>query len=128
MSSMNVTRAAALAAVLGGLVWVVAAAVDQGGNVNPTLRGVGLLCVLAALAASGYALVPTAPLWLRALVCLATPALGYAVWATVRDAFDTNSLPVLAGGLVALAIGGLVLARTRGDEVDPPVHGHRASR
>jgi hypothetical protein len=125
---MNPTRAAALAAVLGGLVWVVAALVDWGENANPVVYGVGLVWFLLALAAMGYVLVEKAPVWLRAVVCVATPALGYAVWATVREAFDTDHLPMLVAGLGMLAVGALTVARSRSAAVEQPVHGHRATR
>jgi hypothetical protein len=126
---MNVSRAAAVAAVLGGLVWVVAAVVDWGQDVNPVVSAVGLLWFLLALAGVGYSLVDRAPVWLRAVVSVATPLLGYGVWATLVDAFSSSALPVLLSGLVMLAVGGTTLVRGR--DAAPavtPVHGRRAAR
>ena len=125
---MNATRAAALAAVLGGLVWAAAAVLDWEQDVHPVAYVVGLGWLLVALAALGYALVEKAPVWLRVIVCVATPALGYAVWFTVRDAFDTDWLPVSLAALLMLAVGALTLARTRPEVTEQPVHPHRAAR
>ena len=126
---MNVSRAAAMAAVLGGLVWLVAAALDWGQDVNPIVYTIGLVWFLVALMGLGYGLVDKAPVWLRAVVSVATPLLGYGVWFTISDAFASNYLPVLAAGLLLVAIGGLVLVRGRSAEpVAAPVRGRRAAR
>jgi hypothetical protein len=126
---MNVSRAAATAAVLGGLAWLVAAALAWGQDVNPTLYTIGLVGFLVALTGLGYGLVDKAPVWLRAVVSVATPLLGYGVWFTISDAFTSNYLPVLAAGLLLIAIGGVVLARSRSAEpVEAPVRGRRAAR
>lgn len=125
---MFVTRAAAVAAVLGGLVWVVAAVLDWGAGVDPVAYLVGLGGFLLALAGLGYTLVDHAPVWLRAIVLVATPVLGYAVWITVADAFDNDSLPVLGAGVALLLAGGAALARRSRKPVQAPVRGHRAAR
>jgi hypothetical protein len=126
---MNVSRAAAAAAVLGGLVWIVAAVVDWGQNVNPVVSTVGLLWFLLALAGMGYSLVHHAPLWLRVVVSVATPLLGYGVWFTLLDAFDRSALPVLLSGLVLLVVGGSALVRGRAAEpVEASARGRRAAR
>jgi hypothetical protein len=126
---MNVTRATAGAAVLGGLVWVVGAALAWGQDVSAVATALGLLGLLVALAGVGYSLVETAPVWLRAVVSAATPLLGYGVWATLVAAFDDSALPVLLSGLVMLAVGGTAWARGRETApADAPVHGRRAAR
>ena len=126
---MNVSRTAAMAAVLGGLVWLVAAALDWGQDVNPVVYTVGLVWFLVALMGLGYGLVDKAPMWLRAVVSVATPLLGYGVWFTISDAFSSNYLPVLVAGLLLVAVGGLVLARSRRAEpAEAPVRGRRAAR
>ena len=126
---MNVSRAAAMAAVLGGLVWLVAAALDWGQDVNPIVYTIGLVWFLVALMGLGYGLVDKAPVWLRAVVSVATPLLGYGVWFTISDAFTSNYLPVRAAGLLLVAIGGVVLARSRSAEpVEARVRGRRAAR
>src|SRR6478736_10531041 len=126
---MNVSRAAAAAAVLGGLVWLVAGLLDWGQDVNAVASTVGLVCYLLGLMGLGYRLVDHAPVWLRAVVTVATPLLGYGVWFTVDDAFTSSYLPVLVAGLLLVGIGGLVLARSRdAAPVDAPVRGRRAAR
>ena len=126
---MSVSRTAATAAVLGGLVWLVAAALDWGQDVNPVVYTVGLVWFLLASMGLGYGLVAKAPVWLRAVVSVATPLLGYGVWFTISDAFTSNYLPVLAAGLLLVAVGVLVLARGWGAEpVETPVRGRRAAR
>ena len=125
---MNLTRAAAGAAVLGGLVWVAAAVVAWGEDVNPVAGALGAVLFLLTFGAIGYSLVDRAPVWLRAVVCVATPALAYAVWITVEAGFATDHLPVLVAGLVLLGGGGLALARTRSEPVEVPVRGRRAAR
>ena len=125
---MNLTRATAGAAVPGGLVWVAAAVVAWGEDVNPVAGALGAVLFLLTFGAIGYSLVDRAPVWLRAVVCVATPALAYAVWITVEAGFATDHLPLLVAGLVLLAGGGLALARTRGEPVEVPVRGRRAAR
>ena len=90
---MSVSRAAGMAAVLGGLVWLVAAALDWGRDVNPVVYTVGLVWFLVASMGLGYGLVDKAPVWLRAVVSVATPLLGYGVWFTISDAFTARSRP-----------------------------------
>ncbi len=131
---MNTTRAGALAAVLGGLVWLVGALVGWGGDVPVAVLAIGLVCFVIAFAALGYSLVDRAPRWLRAVVCVATPALALTVWVAVSDAFAADHLPVLVAGLLALAVALPVLRRERrqsqkgGAGHRPPVHGRRAAR
>src|SRR5690349_761416 len=121
---MNVTRATAGAAVLGGLVWAVGAALAWGQDVGAVVTALGLLGFLVALAGVGYSLVETAPVWLRAVVSVATPLLGYGVWATLVAAFDDSALPVLLSGLVMLAVGATAWARARETtSADAPVRG-----
>ena len=125
---MSVSRVAWTAALLGGLVWVLAGTVGWGGYADGLVYDVGLVLVVVAFAALGYSLVDSAPVWLRAVVTVATPALAYMVWVTVRDAFAAGYLPVLAAGLVLAAAGGVGLGRTRGERPPAVVRGRRAAR
>jgi hypothetical protein len=110
---MTVTRAAALLALLGGVVWIVAAVLGWGDDVDRSMYLAGLVLFLLAAAAGGYTLVTTAPIWLRAVVVVASVMLGYLVWVTIRDAFAQDAVPVLGAGIVLVLAGGVGLTRRR---------------
>ncbi len=136
---MNVIRLASVAALLGGLVWVVGAVLYWGGNLNPTLYLSGLSLMVLWLAGAGYTLVSTAPIWLRAVVTLATPALGTSVWLIIRDSLPSGDVAAMVGGVLLVVAGGIGLGRGGPDapEVEEDagrhlqerqVHGRRAAR
>lgn len=126
---MTSGRAASIAAVLGGLVWVAAAALDWGDDVNPIAYLVGLVWFVVSLAALGYSLTAKAPVWLRGIVSLATPALGFMVWVTLRDPFLTNDLPVGVAGVMMVASGVRGVRRAKPKvRREAPVRGRRAAR
>jgi hypothetical protein len=131
---MTVTRLGSVAALVGGLLWVVAAVLGWGDDtVNQALSLGGLALLVVAFAALGYALVTTAPVWLRAVVTVATPVLGAMVWVIVADSVSTEYVAVLAGGLLLLVGGGVALPRGRRTTVERPgppprAPGHRAAR
>jgi hypothetical protein len=126
---MNATRTASIAAVLGGLVWVAAAVLAWEADVATVGYVIGLWCLLVALAAGGYALVDHAPAWLRAVVSVATPALGFGVWFSVEDAVDRNYATVLAAAVLALVAGLVGVKRGAAGPARQPVRGgHRAPR
>jgi hypothetical protein len=83
--------------------------------------------LVLSLAAGGYALVATAPVWLRLIVMVATPALGYMIWITLRAAFTTDHVPVLVVGVGMVAAGLIGLGRAR-PAPQAPVRGRRAAR
>ncbi|MGZ4494136.1 MAG: hypothetical protein ACXVWU_05510 [Nocardioides sp.] len=114
--------------VMGGLVWLAAAVRGWAGNADPTLVTAGLVLFGVSLAAAGYALVRTAPLWLRLVVMVATPSLGYMIWITARDAFTVDHTPVLVFGVLMVTAGLIGLGRHRGEAAPAPVHGRRAAR
>ena len=131
---MTVSRVGAVAAVLGGVAWIVAGALAWGEDtLGRPLYLTGLVLLVVAFAALGYALVATAPVWLRAVVTIATPALGTMVWLILRDSLAdpvaavTGGALLLVGGGVALARGGLRPAEPAGDP-PPPARGRRAAR
>ncbi|NUS52176.1 MAG: hypothetical protein HOQ22_14195 [Nocardioidaceae bacterium] len=121
-----------MAAILGGLVWIVGGVLGWGANVNPVAYLVGLGWFLVAFAAFGYTLVDHAPVWLRGIVSLATPALAYVVWMSVTDAFATDSPPALGAGLLLLVVGAVAMGRggrsTAAAPAHVPVRGRRAAR
>jgi hypothetical protein len=109
----------------------VSALLGWGEEQEQTAYLVGLTLVVGALAFGGYALVATAPVWLRAVVTLATPALGFAVWLTVMESVTPGYLPVIIGGVVLVVAGAIGLGRgaQRDDKPEPPpAHGRRAAR
>ena len=131
---MTVSRVGAVAAVLGGLAWVVAGVLGWGDDtLNQGLYVAGLVLLVVAFAALGYALVATAPVWLRGVVTIATPALGLMVWLIVRDSLPSDHVAAVTGGAVLLVGGGIALARgrssaSRSPEPPPPARGRRAAR
>ena len=132
---MNPSRVASLAALVGGVSWSVAALLAWGDTTveaGPAglLVWFGAAVLVVALGSAGYALVATAPVWLRALVSVATPVLVAMVWTLVADALGAEYLSALVGALFALASGALGLRRGRpAAPVEPaPVRGRRAAR
>ncbi len=129
---MSVSRWGSVAALLGGLAWVVSAVLGWGEDPEQVSYLLGLALLVVALAAAGYSLVATAPVWLRAVVTLATPALGFTVWLVVLDSVSTGSVAVALAGVVLLVGGGIGLGRTSGrtreERPEPPVRGRRAAR
>ena len=129
---MSVSRWGSVAALLGGLAWVVSAVLGWGEDPEQVSYLLGLAMLVVALAAAGYSLVATAPVWLRAVVTLATPALGFTVWLVVLDSVSTGSVAVALAGVVLLVGGGIGLGRTSGrtreERPEPPVRGRRAAR
>lgn len=125
---MSASRIASVAAVVGGLVWVVAAMSDWGGTAGGLVYDAGMVVFGVALAGLGYALVATAPVWLRAVVTVATPALGYMVWVTVESAFGYGSLPVLVAGVLMVVLGGVGMTRHQEAKPVAAVRGRRAAR
>lgn len=153
---MNPRRFASVAALVGGIAWLVKVALvwAGGGENDAGLVGavfvLGLAGVVVALAAAGYALVATAPGWLRAVVTVATPLLVLMVWQlldqAVRAVYTTDTwlrgeLGIVLAAVVALVLGAWGLRRQRpvGDPADStgpaaeepparPVRGRRAAR
>lgn len=121
-----------IGAILGGLVWIVAAVVSWGDDeLNPALYVAGVVLLVAAFAALGYSLVATAPVWLRAVVTVATPLLGLMVWLILRDSIPADYVAAVVGGVLLLVGGGIALGRGSGTPPaapEKPVHGRRAAR
>lgn len=143
---MDPRRIASVAAVLGGLVWLVRAGLIGAGTAPDAadiLLVVGLGLLVVGLAAAGYTLVETAPVWLRAVVALATPLLVMMVWQLLDqaikgvwsgDSWVRDEAARLVAVVVALGLGVWGFRRRRpsreGDEppAPPPVRGRRAAR
>lgn len=130
MHGMTPTRAAAFAALAGGTLWLVRAFAIWGqatasGGVPGAALWTGYVAFALALAASGYSLVATAPVWLRALVSVALPALVAAVWAALAEGLASDWLTSLLGALVGLGWAVLALRHTR--PAPPAVRGRRSA-
>jgi hypothetical protein len=108
---------------LGGLLLVVAGAASllAGGPADwrSVLADVGYAVTVVALAATGYALVARAPVWLRIIVLVALPLLAASVWQVVDQAIDDRvdgwqaaATSHLVAGVVVLAGALLGLRRT----------------
>jgi hypothetical protein len=127
---MKASKFGSVFALLGGAVWIVAAALDLGALASgePLYWG-GLLGLRVALAAAGYAVGASAPVWLRAVVSVATLLLGYTIWALVADGLGRTPTTLLPAGLVML-VAGAAGAMRRGPEREPrrQIGGHRAAR
>ena len=130
------SKIAALAAILAGLVWGAAAVLswgDSGLGDTSTLiwwAGVGLIALSTGLI--GYEAARKSPVWLRLICLFGAAALGASILSSVD--VDLKQAPTIVVGLGAVAlvvglIGLFVSPRKSGaDEPDAPVHGRRAAR
>lgn len=130
---MTVSRLGSIAAVLGGVAWVAAALLAWGEDeLHQALYLAGFALLVAAFASMGYALVATAPVWLRAVVTLATPALGAMVWLILKDAIPQVYVAAVVGGVLLVVGGGIGLSQASGpvasQDPPPPQRGRRAAR
>ncbi|WP_395657352.1 hypothetical protein [Nocardioides sp.] len=117
--------AVAIAAVVGGLCWIVAAWVG-------VLFWVGAVLLTVAVLAAGAALVSRTATWLRAVVAVCFLALVASVLGVLRDNVD-HAVLLVAAGLVAVAVGAPAVVRTRRAEGEAggsrrPERGQRAQR
>ena len=114
---MNVKTVAAVAGLLGGLVWIVAAGMgwadDPLAGTPDTLWlvGYGLFVLCAGLA--GYSLVTGAPVWLRAVATFGAGALAAVVVLSFAPELEVPALPVMIGGALLLLASGAALAMLR---------------
>lgn len=143
---MDPRRIASVAAVVGGVAWLVKVVLvwlgdgDSGSAPVAIAEYVGWVGLFVALAAAGYTLVEKAPVWLRAVVAVATPLLVLMVWLLVDqaaramlsgDGWLREELSTLIAAVVALVLGlwGFRRRRPAGPAGDPPpVRGRRAAR
>jgi hypothetical protein len=132
-----------VAALTGGVGWLVKVALiwaNGGENTDSGLVGVmylvGLVGLVVALGAAGYTLAEKAPVWLRAVVVVATPLLVMVVWVlldqAVRAVYTTegwfrDEVTVLLTAVVALLLGGWGLRRGRAAAEPAPTSGRRTA-
>ncbi|MGB0102184.1 MAG: hypothetical protein WBP61_18035 [Nocardioides sp.] len=120
---------AAPAGLLGGLCWIVAAAVEV-----DALTWAGAVLLALAVLAAGAGLVSSSVLWLRVIVAVCFLALVGSVLQIVRDGGDPLLVDAAAGA-VAVVVAVLVLIRGRrrrgsssgsyaGSHARPPARSH----
>lgn len=118
------------------MAWLVRTYLIWGDDTAPTgglpdlLLRSGTVVLVVALAAGGYALVATAPVWLRGVVSVATVLLILMLWQLVTEALDSDWMTALAGGASAVLLGLYGFGRSRPDPPEEPVvrGGRRAAR
>lgn len=148
---MDPRRVASIAAVVGGVGWLVKVGLvwlsgGDGGGLANLMYVLGFAAFAVALAAAGYTLVEKAPVWLRAVVAVATPLLVLMVWLMLDpaikalypgDSWFNEEVSDLAAGVVALVLGLWEQRRAAAmappdppgaRRAEPPVRGRRAAR
>jgi hypothetical protein len=110
---MPPAKLAAGLALLGGVLWIVRAALGGGdGPVEDVLQVIGLACLVVASAVFGSTLVRSGAAGMRVLIGAASGLLTVAL----IEAFRPAGTPWYDGtwGVIATLIGGTALLRTRG--------------
>lgn len=144
---MDPRRIASVAALVGGVAWLLKIGLlylSDGVNTESGLVGyaeiVGWAALFVSLAAAGYTLVETAPVWLRGVVAICTPLLVLMVWALLDQAVkamyggqswfrDEVSILVAAVIAIIMALWGFGRHRPEDHFAPPaPVRGRRAAR
>ncbi|MGH3330564.1 MAG: hypothetical protein ACRDPJ_04575 [Nocardioidaceae bacterium] len=127
MRTTKSSRIASVAAIGGAAAWFARGLLVRG-EAAPDTAGlpgilllVGMVALSLAVAGSGYALVATAPVWLRGVVSIAFTTLVWMVWQLVVAALDSEWLSTMSGAAVAFVCGVWGLSRGR---PTPPEHTH----
>jgi hypothetical protein len=103
---LDLRRTAQLAGLTGGLAWVVAFFLSDGGSLETALLWVGALLLTVALFGLGLLLVRSDVLALRVFVALALPTLVWGVFAIVHDSTaDPELVNAVFGAIVGLVSG-----------------------
>lgn len=147
---MDPRRIASIAAVLGGVGWLAKVFLlwlnggeEADSSLVPELALFGWAMLALALMAAGYTLVEKAPVWLRAVVAVATALLVLMLWqlldqgikATMDgDSWIRDELSVAIAGVIAVIMGLWGFGRHRPEppqrnrRAAPPPRGRRAAR
>src|SRR5215208_7193812 len=110
---MSTRLGAAVLGALGGLMLAAGGGLSYIAGQEPEwhrlLAIAGYTVAVWALVLFGYGIVPHAPVWLRLLVSIAVPVLGFSVWQAVDQAihdagsgWQANAASWLLAGLLAL--------------------------
>ena len=124
---MPPAKISAVAALLGGVLWIGYALVGGGSDpLATTLYFVGLVCVMVAAGLFGSTLVRTGATGMRVVVGLASGLFAL----SMVQAFRLSDSPWYDGvwGIVVALLGGLALARGRDRSSDRPAAGGAHSR
>jgi hypothetical protein len=114
-NSFDLRRSAQLAGLAGGLAWVFAFFLADGGGLERAVLWLGAILLTAALVALGLLLVRSDVLALRAFVALALPALVWGVFGIVHQSTTDPELVDAAFGAVVGAASMLRLGRPTGE-------------
>ena len=146
---MDPRRIASTAAVVGGVGWLLKVVLiwlgggDIGGPLVAAMSVLGLAALAIALSGGGYTLVERAPVWLRAVVTVATPLLVLMVWQLLDqaikavypgDSWFRDELSTVVAAVAALGLGVWGFGRRRPEAAQraprhaPPARGRRAAR
>lgn len=142
---MRAGKIASIAALAGGVAWLVKVGLIWGNGGTNTDGGLvsvcyllGLVALTVALLAAGYSVVASAPVWLRVVVSVAVLALGWIIFGSIDSAakgvYDgddwlRDELGILISAALALVGGVASLLRSRGHEPEPrETRGRRALR
>ena len=126
---MSASKFASIAAVLGGVAWGGAAYLGFTHSAYAPLPYLaGFVLFVLAQAGSGYALVATAPGWLRFVVSVANAILGYLIWTLIVDSMGKSRLTLGGAAVILFVAGSVGLIRGRSLEPQPQYGGHRAAR
>lgn len=102
----DLRRTTQLAGLTGGLAWVVAPFLADGGSLKTTLLWAGAILLTVTLFGLGLLLVRSDVLALRVFVALALPTLVWGVFAIVHDsAAEPELVDAVFGAIVGLVSG-----------------------
>ena len=138
LHAMAASKIASIAALIGGACWLTKVALiwaNGGSNTDDGLVGVmffvGLGFLVLALAAGGYALVATGPIWLRGVVSVALPVMVSMVWQVIDDLIKAiyteenwlqGELNIILAALIAVSLGLWKVRRSSSGGGDEPRH------
>lgn len=141
LARMTANRVASVAGVLGGVSWLAKVGLIWANGGTNTDEGIvavlylaGLLVLAIAALAAGYAVVTTAPIWLRVVVSVATLALFWILYSVIDSAAQAmysgggwldDELGIVVTAVLALLVGLVALAR-RDRTTSRPQHAHVA--
>ena len=119
---------AALAALVGGLAWVAAFALEQTDRTSQAdlADWVGRALLTVAMIGAGVRLVNHAPIWLRLIAGVGFGLLGWSVLAVLTDGFSSRPIEGAAGA-AAVVVAAVMLSR-RPPPPERPERAHASGR